>query len=713
MDFSSSAPDKEYDWPLDADGYKVTKPPPMAYLTSFAEPLTIDNHSDGELVAWDDLQLGEKAERVLAELYTPLPRELKSNLTIPVTDFQGAQAFDLSGDGSRLVVLKDTQLVLYNVSAGERIGALEVPGDWQAESPHAVRFCGRTNDFLVASTKTICRISGKTGQTLARVDGLGESITRWAINPGDEMMVLLTESGKVYYGDPALGSKPLGELRETALDVDVSDDGQQLLVSSKRHGPTHYLLEKGFIVDKVVETPPKLPKSELVVGGKTAQGWFDGPRGFFLQKVASSETGELQTISQTAYFLWRPHLVQASVPSTFGTSLLIVGQRIVDERSEWILFDFEPQTLNVSFPIVLANKPHRMLASEDATAVALLDDTGIHVGTRTPWITTKRSFFSLRCDELIYTEPMEQLERVYEAIGRQTRFADGVGPSDLQSRLLSRAAKQWNDFEELGENANADQRKALSKFVLWYEKGTLLAKTVNAFRHHLLAWKWRGSTTNISPDGWEKFQAENEVAAQELELILDENKRPPALAIAALAQIRLEQNGDFGEVDSLAKRSVSLYPDSMILAENILFKFLPQWYGDREDAMSYMLGHAKLYEGEFSNLVYLHLMRQIVEHAQDTGSLNWGGSDTTRLRRGLRLTESLDWPFKETHLRLSASLIGNSEIVDEMLRHYMSDYGVIKEDYGQFVFLNPQRVQIMEAHFSKVVAREAVQSPGR
>lgn len=671
---TSRGDESRYEWPIRGGNYQVTKPPPLAYLTSFEEQFSFDDDFDAPLVAWDDLELGESAEAFMQEAFRPLPEKpLERVATIDRSEMAGPQAFDLSADGERLVLVKDEELILYNVENGERIGKMALPGDWSSGAAQAVRFCGRNKDFLVASPAQICRISGKDGQVMARIDGCKANLKKWMINHSDESMLMLTEEGKVYGGDSKLKYFSLADVTEEVfVDVALSEDGRRVIGYADRR-EVFYYQENNRIVSKIDVGAYITVGKNAVIAGINSDGWVDTMD--LLTMSGPANDPNAQRKMGHANMFWRPHFGVACTDNDEYNWFLLVGERVVEDARQWILFDFGPTSLNHSIAAVIDELPERLVASRNARIVALLQSDGLQLHRRESYRSPNRIFMNDRGYAVVNDGPNDQIEKLYEAIGRQKRWVAGECPSQIQTDFLEIVGDRWNYLEKNESELEDRWANVLKRLRQWYQEGSVIAKAVNGYRLDRLAWKARGSGTieTVSRQGWEKYRDFNARSIAEFREIEDSDK-VPALALSLYLADRMQEENDITVVDPLIRRAVQLYPADMDIAFAVGFMLTPQWGGAPGEIASFCHSHSQLYSGMFSDIAYARLAGHLTRTLHQT-AVDFRAIRTDRAIKGIRYRHALHWPvsWELWNLKTSMRLIGANSAMDTIYRYFVAE----------------------------------------
>ncbi|MCD0458265.1 hypothetical protein [Roseiconus lacunae] len=638
-----------YQWPLKEGNYVVSKPAPMGYLNEFSKPFSMDERFEASLVKCSDLNLNATAKAFLTEAYAPPPTEMQLLVEVAKTDFNGAGAFDLSTDGERLIVLNGDEVVLYNLSDAKRVGSFSLPGDWPNAAPDLIRFCGESNDFLIGSNQKLCRVSGRTGAVVAQADLHGDPIVQCETDSNDRVVALLTSSGNLFYGDLQLKKiTPIDTGERFVKSMGLAKDGSQIVVDVG--GPFVFNLEEEGEVTSKDLFHGYSGKQQTVVAGDSSHLWLDGHHPKVLHRNVDSE-GEATQKFSIAHCYWKPSLAAPFSVVEGYNSFVAVGRRLTRQGLQWILFDLGPVNHAYSYPIVLAEKPMRLLCSDDGEVVVLLQNDRIKAYRRQVWKTPGRWRLSDLGYQLVNESPMRELEKLHEAIGRQTRINGAGSPSELQYLLLTRVSYRWLYLEKQGDQLLDKERQVLEKIKQWHQQGGALAKSANGFRLRRLAWEARGTGTvdTVSAQGFETFYEKNQQAEEELAEVVEQMDKPPILALSTLVAVRLDLEHELHSINELAKRTVELYPDHLGAAGEIAFKLLPQWFGEEGDLISFATAHANLYQGQYSDMVYTRLMGDSLPHHMNLTARERHTIDTDRLSRGVVSIAEHEFPMMDAH----------------------------------------------------------------
>ena len=295
-------PDR-YEWPLNRDNYVVAKPPQMAYLTAFPNKLSTPDPVGAELVPWSNEGLGDDIQDFLRIGYDPPSAELKPTVSLTADQFHGRNAFDISNDGTRLVVIDDEGLAMFQTDNGKLIGHMKLPSAVASSSLTAVRFAGETKDMMLGSDEKIYRISSKDGTIMGQVDGCGEPIADWTITPDDQSMLIRSESGRLFGGDSQLDFFTAYDLgKEATFDqASLSLDGKRIGVVVNQH-PRTYTLDEFHVVDETTYDKVTLDRGEISIAlGTSEDVWADGD-GIFL--TWPGENRDRRT--NLCHMFWKP-----------------------------------------------------------------------------------------------------------------------------------------------------------------------------------------------------------------------------------------------------------------------------------------------------------------------------------------------------------------------------------------------------------------------
>lgn len=106
-------------WNMDRSGYRVSKPPPLTYAQNIDRPLPLPRSLQQKVIPWDRSLLTDEMNRLLdMELDSSeyMPRTMA---TLTEDQHGGENAFDVSRDGTRVVVLQNGTLTMYDAVGGD------------------------------------------------------------------------------------------------------------------------------------------------------------------------------------------------------------------------------------------------------------------------------------------------------------------------------------------------------------------------------------------------------------------------------------------------------------------------------------------------------------------------------------------------------------------------------------------------------------------
>lgn len=661
-----------YEWRIQNGKFVVTKPPPMAYLTSFDKKFDLDDRFDAPLVHWDDLQLSDEAESAMNEVFREPPNErMESILALGQDQLAGKNAFDISSDGKRLVLLNAASdaLVLHDASDGRRVGEMPLPADWSAGVPTAVRFCGETKDFMVASPSQIVRISGKNGQVVASAGSCQAEISVFEVSRTDDAVLAVTVEGKLF-----LGRSDLGFFEAADVDSDRFDDatfkhgGGGMIAATKSLTLKSYELEDARIIsEKDVSLPTwKAGNPMRVISGITSDAWLD--KIDLLARIGEDLESKLMH--------WRPYLGTSCSMDEQSSWLLLAGDRLVENKRQWIVFSYGPKNTNHSAPVVIDELPLRMIANQGGTVVIRYDTRGLHVGRREAYRSLDQMFYRQFCYDLINRQPTSQIEKLYEAIGRQPRLVSGIPASAWQSSLLKAVGYRWNYLDENSETLSKKDKTLLAQLQAWREKDGTLARTASAFRHQRLGWDARGSgyANSISRSQWDVFEKETSLAMEEIEPVFD-GEIIPALAFSMYLSYQCRKGQDLSQLDSVMKRAVEMYPANSEIPDSVAFMLLPQWGGTTGDVYGLITAHANLISGDYADILYASMVGSICRYNLQTGNSSngseWRTISTNRIDRAIRARRKYRLPATSEvfYLTVVQDRLGNSDNADEIANY--------------------------------------------
>lgn len=672
LTLTSRADTSRYEWPQTREGYQVTNPPAMAYVTSFEAKLKVPDPVTAELVPWSSEGLDPEMVEFLDQAYKPVSLEMEVVLRLASSQFVGPQAFDISADGTRLVVIEGKQLVLYRADDGSRIGRMPLPAEIvSAEAAaDAIRFCGTSKDMLVGSREKIIRISSKDGSVSGETKGCGEPIAQWIITPDDQAMLVRSESGRLFGGDPQLkrfrAYDELGNLRFGAASL--SPDGNRIGVVF--NGVPRTYLQSDFMIDDQVDYKVvTLDNSVSIASGVSSDAWVDGDGIFY---TTPRQDGKRDT--DVYHMFWKPLQISATldVDGDGVTHYLMVGRRFVDGQEQWVMFEFGPINGNNSFPNRLDELPIRYAHSGAADRVAIVDSSGLRLCKREAFRTRGPVLWPAKIYNWVDQGKFAEIEQMLEIIQSQTRLGFGRTAESLRTFVLQEIAARWMYLTE--NDPNSPVIAGLEQWRDWHHQ---LGYVVDGLRHYRLAWNARGTGTinSVSERGLKKYREHLDLAAQQLDLaIMMEN--PPVVALEARISVALEQGHRLPDVDHWCRLATELYPTEIDPHDAIAIKLLPQWFGDRGDAVNHALSVAKMFEGPEGDYKYVWLINGLIDYIRDYDPVIWRSYDGERIRRGLEESfrrkvdtgDRLGYMWIQLHERTQ-----DSETANLVLQHLMAN----------------------------------------
>lgn len=629
VDLAPAHDEAFYEWPLTRSGYVVSRPPQMAFLTAFDEKLTCPDPVSAELVPWTREGLDASMVEILDDAYQPPQSELEPVLKLESSQFAGPSAFDVSADGSRLVVVDAQGLALYNAKDGSLIGRRKLPLELTAMSSPAtaVRFCGDSKALLVACQETIVRLSSKDGSVTGQVDGIGEAIAQWDVTADGTSMLIRGTSGKIFGGDSQLQSFSAYELGSNATfdAASLSPDGSRIGVVANRQ-PRIYFQKTHKIVGKIDQPQVTFDPDVAVAMGTTSDAWIDGDTLCFTTVDAE------ETRRWGAYeMFWKPLQISTTI-NPKGNSYLIVGRRIFRGQKQIILYDFGAIGRAHSLPQVLDEVPIRFAHSRLGDVVAIADSRGLHLCHRPTW----RPYAPIFVEEAVYQWLNEKqfsgLEKLVSIISSQDRLGFGKTSEELKTAIIEAMANRWWYLSE-----KDPESEILAALEQWAQEGSQIALVAKGLHHYKRAWAHRGSglAGTVTQQGWEGYQHHLKLAIDELDKVLAMDS-PPLIAIKTRVEAGLEDTGELDQADPLCRLACELYPGEVAPHESLAFKLMPQWFGEPGDTLSFMSSVARMYEEPHGDYLYMRLVSTTTSYLDKRDSVGWKSFDPIRVRRGVQ-----------------------------------------------------------------------------
>ncbi len=628
ISLTADADPANYQWPLTRDGYVVAKPPPMAFVTSFGEPLTRPDPLTAELVPWSEEGLDDRAKQLLREAYAPIPEQPDRALLLDRDQFAGSQAFDVSVDSSRLIVLSGNKLTLYRTDDGSLVGHLPLPKEIASTTPRmtAVRFCGTSKDMLVASEKQIFRISGSDKSVVARSASCGEAIAQWIVNDDDKSMLMRSESGKLFGGDPNLEVFTAYDVGSNlAFDAcGLSADGRRIGVVANNRARV-YTVDQFQIIDQHDHADVGFNPQVAIAMGISTDAWVDGDGIFYSNPLEEKPT-------TNAYrMFWQPLMVSACYRDPRVNWFVTVGRRMVDGSAQYVLFDLGANSRNHSFPTPLPELPERIAHGIGGTRVAVSDSSGLHLYRRDEYRSPEPIYLSQWTYDWVDADEIETIERLLSIFKSQTRLGYGVTSESIRGRIISEIASRWRYLQQ-----NQPDDEILARLESWLAEGSQLALVASAIRHYQLGWRARGDgfASTVSEEGFETYGKHIELAKQQLDRAIELGD-PPLQALKFRIEAGLESDESLEEVDPLCRLACAAYPGEYDPHISLMFKLLPRWFGEQGDTLAHANYAAKMLEEPEASLLYFQLVCPVPRYIPLDDVQAWKSYDPHRVRRGL------------------------------------------------------------------------------
>ena len=680
LQLTSSESAYRYDWPLTHDQYLVVKPPQMAYVTSFPKKFSLPNPDEAELVPWDEEGLSEAVQEFLRLGYDPPSPDLSSTVKLSPDQYHGEQAFDVSEDGTRLVVIDDEGLAMYRSEDGDLIGHMKLPSVMTSSPspPTAVRFAGQSNDMLIGSADKICRISSKDGSVVGQTDGCGELIAQWDVTGDDTAMLIRGESGRLFGGDPQLeyfAQYHVGK-NKTFDAASLSFDGSRIGVVVDNH-PTMFTQKQFHVVDEAVYENVTLDPGSTSIGlGYSSDAWADGDGIFFTKP---EENGDRST--STFHMFWKPLRLSPTKSGDGTSSYVVVGSRFVDGKEELVLFAFGPISRNHSVPHPLSELPTRMAHDSSGAVIALADSQGLRVVRRETWVTTGLDFPANIIYSLVNEAKFDEIEKLLRIVKSQKRHAYGRTSEDIRTEVIQAVSARWRWLDQ--NEPKGDYFKQLEE---WRKEGSMLAILCSARRHYKRGWDARGSgySNTVTQNGWDEHGKRLVLALKELDEVFKLDSEPPLVAFNLRVLIGTEQS-ELEEMDPFCRRAMALYPGEDAPHESIAFKLLPQWFGEPGDFVSFVLSVSKMVDGPDSDWFYARLISGAVSYVPRS-KREWNSYDRNKHLRGVEeaFRQEAHGSSEIWSAWRNFTFINDREAADRVIELVMGAYPAIPNSFDQY-----------------------------
>ena len=622
----------EHNWPVRGSTFTVSKPPPLAYLTSQPSKIKLPPPTDPDQSLWNGNDIPEVLQPILLQLFKPLPTEIEWAGEIASDQFAGPQAFDLSLDQKRLVTVKSDAFSLFRTSDGSRIGTRKLPGNWTSSPPMAVRFAPQTNDFLVAAPAKIARISSKTGKTVAEINGPGEAIVKWKVADDESFMIMLTSSGKLFAGDGDLTyfkrlSLPGIPDDHTIKQIGMSFDGVRLSAVYNQKAMT-FLQRDGKIIDFMDHKQP-LPEGDLSISSGLRDELFAASEVTVYTRANSGPNSNVEFGKENTFenklryaairevgrrqMLWRPHILLPvrSRPDNPGEWAIGISSRVKDGKIQLVVHDLNLRNRFNSIGLPIDSLPERSVAGRHGEVLVFAYPNRLRIAKWESWRTRSTQFVAESVYSLFYRGDYAAVEWFLDNLHNHPRWTrDGCTHDTISSIVNSSAARLAFLYEKRkldGDQLDESLQQDLQRLEEWLAKNSFWARTIHAHHWYKRSWRAREGKTVSQTQSWDDYRTFHVKAIEAFEQLLQE-PRPAAITIGTYVGCHLEFSSDPAELTLYCQRAIDLYPRSIGIAGEMGFKLFPQWHGEIGDGLAYFKGHANLYEEPEASLVYAQLV---------------------------------------------------------------------------------------------------------
>ncbi|MCG8649255.1 MAG: hypothetical protein MI861_05455 [Pirellulales bacterium] len=657
-----------YSWPLTRSGYVVAKPPQMAYVTSFSKRLTCPDPVEAELVPWSKEDLDEYTHMILEHAYRPASEQPQVVFSLDEAKYAGPQSFDVSPDGTRLAVIENKKIVIYDTQDGSVRETLPLPGGLSAAQPPAaaIRFCGGGKELLVASQQKILRLDAQ-GSPIAETNGCGEPIAQWIVNDDDQSMIIRTESGKLFGGSPDLDFFSAYNLgKNVAFDqVSLSPDGTRIGVCVDGH-PRTYVQDNFQVIDQVSYDDVRLGSQVAIFSSPRVEAWTDGQQTFHI-------LNDRQRRSSSIYpMLWRPQLLSPCSNLFSKDSCLAIARRLNEGQEEWVLYDYLINRRINSRPIVIDEFPDRIAHSREGGHVALADSQGLHLINRPIWQIRSPALLEYFVYDSFEAENVERIEKLAAIIKTQSRYGFGMSSEQLWGNLVEKIANRWRYLDQ-----NDPDHKTYQALESWLKEGSQLALLASALRHYKRSWNLRENRRSGTgaPQNGDTYAERQKRSSEEMSRVL-EMGNPPLIALKYRIHLGVEQGEGLDDVDKFCRQACQLYPGELDPHHAITQKLLPGWLGETGDSVSFALSASKMFDRRCGDLLYLRLISRLAYWVNYHDRVAWRSYDANRLERGFeelirrgQVDDPQLWTFwGEMQIRMSNPQLGH-KVLKYLMKH--------------------------------------------
>ena len=657
-----------YEWPLSGGRYVIAKPPPMAYVTKFKNPISVPDRVTAELVSWSDEELDPVASRILHDAYDPPETAVEVVKVLPA-GLVAAEAFDVSSDGERLITVEEEGLGLYKMADGSRIGLMKWPEEVGDDKIINVRFA-LSGDILIASEKKFYRIGGSDGRVKSQCDGCGE-IAMWEIARDSDAMVVLNMKDRLFGG-----FQDLSNFKAYPIEEDLKFPTVGLSHAGRRFSVWANGMPRVYTQDKYSRITGHQDFPALKMAGPATYPWVTSG-GIFDGWVNGIGLGYRHHSGKSEYYnmLWRPFWISSCYDPVTDSAwfLMCAGRYRDDGKEETIIFDFEPVSRGHSVGQILQEEQYSIRHSLDGSRIAMWLKGGLKIIHRRVWQSRRPTLMKSHVYTLVNQGKFDQLEKVHQIFSSQQRSAYGLSGGELAAEVTHQIAKRW-----LYLQSKKPQSEQLRRLQAWYDKGSPLALAASADRHYQAGWLARGMglANTVTGGGWKTFQTRLTKASADLERLMKTTQRPCLSALETRVHVGLESGEGLEGVDETCRQATQLYPDNASIGFATCFKLLPQWLGEEGDAISFAAAHSRVLDGADSDLMYARLIGRMTEYVEGRDREGWASYDAAKVRRGVNKWIRRKLPVDDSlyllHFQLH-SRVKDKQLADQLLKYIVKN----------------------------------------
>jgi hypothetical protein len=646
-----------YDWTINQEGFfDIAKPPAFSFSNKLAgtekrkelwppgyanaqstAAQSTAGTSSGIPGAWNRPEwMKDDVYNFFRRFAEPVSSDLA--LQIPSTQVLHPLGFDLSVDGTTLYTINAGSLQRIEVEKPDNVQSIPC----SVKDAFGVLATSVREELLVCNANAITKISTIDGQPLATIEVPGK-IANWIIDPKSSAVVAVTIDKELIWIDAKISQIHQCDVLLANDDFSISREGiisakgaewpiqwkpgeesthlsQELMMGMQSTGNEKIEICSGDSIDYII--------SDLNITYSKRVAPEEQERAFWMQRMVQSEgmpNSRSHFLTDTKSFL---------LQDSRAEWLMIVGQTMRPNggKPEYVLMDVMNNDYGLarSHPLVIGDRPLRMLTSSNGETLAILQEKRLSILKRSAWAgSIVEMSLSRVANLLVEQRDFEQLEQCAAEVRKRDWPHHGFWGEQIYESFANEVGKSLNRIATKSKsNASSPETQSLSKIKQWRDSKSELAcmafsfqkreefetkqreATAEHFRKMGASFLFRNSsdprTDAPQIDGTPYLETANLWNDKLLAL-----EKPPAIAFVWQLQAAQARKAPAAEQELIVQRCMSLYPQLISINICDLSWRLMQSDGEANLISTYANTIADLYAPEVRDDALVWLLGQV------------------------------------------------------------------------------------------------------